>query len=112
MAREGFTEDIAPCCTLHRSLGLPYTEALQRVLPDLWRYMLLKGALKLFLVEDRSRPLSSRIISFNATVFVTDEFCLNARSRLHSYLGVELAERYLSCQLPVLNGEQIARANA
>lgn len=105
-------EDIAACYRLHQSLGLPYTEASLRVLPHMWEMMLSKGAMKLFLVEDRARPLGSRIIFFSAIVFVTDEFCSEARSTLPPYLCVELARRYLWRQLPVLNREQIARANA
>jgi hypothetical protein len=112
MARGGFPEDVAPCYTLHRSLGLPYTSASWRALPDMWRAMLSKGTMKIFLVEDRGRPVGSRVVSFSAIVFVTDEFCLEARSTLPPYLSVELARRYLSHQLPVLNREQIARANA
>ena len=112
MARGGFAEDVAACCTLHRSLGLPYSDASWRALPTMWRILLLKGSMKLSLVEDRARPLGSRIVSFNAILFVTDEFCSQARSTLPPYLGVELTRRFLSNQLPVLNREQIARANA
>ncbi len=111
MARGGFAEDISACCTLHRSLGLPYTDASRHALPDMWRAMISKGMMKLFLVEDRVRPLGSRIVSFNAIVFVTDEFCSEARSTFPPYLGVELARQYLSRQLPVLNREDVARAN-
>jgi hypothetical protein len=112
MARGGFVEDVATCYTLHRSLGLAYTDASWRALPDMWRAMLLKGTMKLFLVEDRARPLGSRIVSFNAIVFVTDEFCSEARSTLPPYLSVELARQYVSSRLSVLNREQIARASA
>lgn len=68
--------------------------------------------MQLFLVEDRAKPFGSRVVSFSATIFVTDEFCSEARLTLPPYLGVELARRYLSRQLPVLNREQVARANA
>jgi DNA-binding CsgD family transcriptional regulator len=112
IVRGGFVEDIDPCYALHRSLGLPYTAASWRVLPAMWRTLLLKGSMKLSLVEDRARPLGSRIVSFNAILFVTDEFCSQARSTLPPYLSVELARRYLSHQLPVLNHKQIATANA
>jgi DNA-binding CsgD family transcriptional regulator len=112
MARGGSTEDVAPCYALHRSLGLPYTSASWRALPDLWRVMLSKGAMKVFLVEDRARPLDSRIVSFSTIVFVNDDFCSEARSTLPPYLSVDLARRYFSHQLPVLDREQVARANA
>ena len=112
IARVGFAGDVAACCTLHRSLGLPYSDASWHALPAMWRIVVLKGPMKLSLVEDRARPLGSRIVSFNAILFVTDEFCSQARSTLPPYLGVELARRFLSHQLPVLNREQIAWANA
>jgi DNA-binding CsgD family transcriptional regulator len=66
----------------------------------------------LSLVADRTKPVGSRIVSFSAIVFVTDEFCSEARSKLPPYLGVELARQHLSRQLPVLNREDVARANA
>jgi len=112
IVREGVEKDIAACYMLHRSLRLPYSNGLWRALPDMWRTMLLGGMMKLSLVEDRARPPGSRIISFNAILFVTDQFCSETRSTLAPYVSIELARRYLSSQLPVLNRQQIARANA
>jgi DNA-binding CsgD family transcriptional regulator len=112
MARKGSAQDLANCHALHELLRLPYLETSRRILPEMWRTLLSNGAMQLFLVEDRARPAGSRIVSFNASVFVTDEFCSQARSTLRPYLGIELARRYLSRQLPVLNRERIAAANA
>ena len=112
IARGGSAEDIPRCYALHRSLGLPYTSAAWRALPDMWRAILSNGTMKLFLVEDRARPLDSRVILFSAIVFVNDEFCSEARSTLPPYLSVHLARQYLLHQLPVLNREQVASANA
>src|SRR6266481_6734436 len=112
MARKGSALDLTSCYMLHESLGLPYPEGSRRILQEIWRTLLLIGAMQLFLVEDRTKPLSRRIVSFNASVFVTDEFCAEARFTLPPYLGVELARRYLSRKLPVLNREKIAQANA
>jgi hypothetical protein len=77
-------------------LRLPYAETIRHILPEIWRILLSKGALQLSLVEDRAMPVGSRIISFNAVVFVTDEFCSEARSTLPPYLGVELAQQPIS----------------
>ena len=112
MARKGSSQDLANCYALHESLRLPYPPTPRRVLPEMWRTLLSNGAVQLFLVEDRARAAGSRIVSFGATVFVTDEFCSEARLTLPPYLGVELARRYLSRQLPVLSRERIAQANA
>ena len=112
MARKGSAQDLANCYALHESLRLPYAKTSRHILPEMWRTLLSNGAMQLFLVEDRARPAGSRIVSFNASVFVTDEFCSQARLTLPPYLGVELARRYLSRQLPVLNRDQVARDNA
>jgi hypothetical protein len=112
MARKGSAADLAECYVLHESLRLPYPETSRRILSNMWRTLLSNGAMQLFLVEDRAKPVGSQVVSFSAFVFVTDEFCSEARSTLPPYLGVELARRSLSRKLPVLNREQVARANA
>ena len=112
MARKGSAPDLAECYALHSSLGLPYTERSWRILPGLWHTLLSKGAMQLCVVANRAKLVGSQIISFTAMVFVTDEFCSDARSKLPPYLSVELAQEYLSRQLPVLNREQVAQANA
>src|SRR5215471_11645659 len=112
IARKADLRDVAGCLALHESLGLPYAETTRRILPKMWQALLSNGAMQIFLVENRARPSGSRVVSFNAFMFVTDEFCAQARSRLPPYLSVELARRYWSGHLPVLNREQIARANA
>jgi DNA-binding CsgD family transcriptional regulator len=68
--------------------------------------------MQFLLVENRVKSLGSRIVSFSATVFATDEFCCEARATLPPYLGVQVARHYLSHDLPVLSREEIARANA
>jgi hypothetical protein len=78
----------------------------------MWRTLLSKRAMQLCLVENRARQVGSRTISFSAVVFVTDEFCSHAQSKLPPYLGPELAQKYLSRELAVLNREQVAQANA
>jgi hypothetical protein len=78
----------------------------------MWHTLLSSGKMRFFLVENRARPFGSRIVSFGATGFATDKFCCQARSTLPPYLGVQVARHYLSHELPLLNREQIARANA
>ena len=112
IARKGTVEDIAECRALHGSLGLPYTERSLRILPEMWRTLLSRGAMQLCLVTNRARLVGSQTISFSAVLFVTDEFCVEARLKLPPYLGFELTRQYLSGELPVLNRAQVARANA
>ena len=68
--------------------------------------------MQLCLVANRAKLVGSRTVSFSAVLFVTDEFCVEARSKLPPYLGFELTRQYLSGELAVLNREQVARANA
>jgi hypothetical protein len=112
MAREGRAEDLAACRSLHQLFGLPHGEACARVLPEMWHTLVSIGRMQLFLVENRAKPPGSRIVSFGVTMFATDEFCCEAQSMLPPYLGMQLAQRYLSHDLPVLTPEQVARANA
>jgi len=112
IARKGTAEDIAECCALHGSLGLPYTKRSWCILPEMWRTLLSRGAMQLCLVANRARLVGSRTVSFSAVLFVTDDFCSKSRLKLPLYLDVELARQYLSGELPVLNHEQVARANA
>jgi hypothetical protein len=112
IARKADLRDLANCLALHESLELPYAETSRKILPNMWQASLSNGTMQIFLVENRARATGSRVVSFNAFIFVTDEFCSEARSTLRTYLSVELARRYCSRRLPVLNREQIARANA
>jgi hypothetical protein len=111
-ARKGTVLDLHNCCALHESLCLPYATTSRIILPEMWRMLLLNGAMQLFLVEDRVKASGSQIVSFGAAVFVSDEFCAQARLTLPPYLCVEMARRYVSRKLPVLNRTQVARANA
>jgi DNA-binding NarL/FixJ family response regulator len=112
MARKGTVADVMECYALHKSLRLPYTKRNWRILPEMWRTLLSIGAMQLCLVADRAKLVGSRIVSFSEALFVTDEFCSEARSKLPPYLGVELARQYLSRELPALSREQVAQANA
>jgi DNA-binding CsgD family transcriptional regulator len=112
MARKGTLEDLAECYALHKSLRLPYAKRTWRILPEMWRTLLSKGAMQLCLVTNRAGLVGSRIVSFSAILFITDEFCSETQSKLPPYLSVVLARQYPSRKLPVLNREQVARANA
>jgi len=112
MAREGTVSDIPAWQALHQSLGLPYPEASWRILPQMWRELLSTGRLKLFVVENRIKSAGSRIVSCCAAMFVTAEFCAEARSTGAPFLGIEFTRRYLSGDLPVLTRTEIADANA
>lgn len=112
MAREGSASDLAHCYSLYQPCLRPYPQPSSRMLPEIWRSLLCGGGMKLFLVENRAKPFGSRVVSFGATVFVTNLFCAEARSTLPPYLGFQLVRRYLCRQAPVLDREQVARTNS
>jgi DNA-binding CsgD family transcriptional regulator len=112
LARKGNIRDLTDCYALHKSSELPYTETSKCILVEMWQSLVSKGAMQLFLVENRAKAVGSRIVSFNAVVFLTDEFCSEARSTLPPYLAADLARRYLSRQLPALSREQIGWGNS
>lgn len=112
MARNGYAEDLNACRALYRASGVPCSDACWRALPDMWRDLLANGTMQLFVVEDRTKPPGSRIVSFSATIFVDDGFCCEVQSTLPPYLGPQLTQQCLARALQVLNPEQSARANA
>src|SRR5437899_10783132 len=99
MAQTGSVSDLAECYALHKSLALPYSKRSWRILPEMWHTLLSKGAMQFCLVMNRAKPIGSRITSFGAVLFVTDEFCSKARSTLRPYVVVDLAGQYLSRRL-------------
>ncbi len=110
ITRDSRDEDLADCCKLYEA-RLPQITGLRLVLPEMWRELVATERMHLFLVENRSAPAEARIVSFNATVFVTDQFCRAAQTSLPAYLGGQLARRCFSRGFPVLGPDEIARAN-
>src|SRR5438874_742706 len=82
IARAGSAQDLEECYALHESLSVPYTKSSWRILPEMWRTLLSRGAMQLCLVANRASPVGSRIVSFSAVLFVTDEFCSETRSKV------------------------------
>jgi len=62
-------------------LGIPYTETSRRILLEMWRTILSEGAMQLFLVEHRARPLGSRAVSWSTVVFVAKRRLWNWKQR-------------------------------
>ena len=111
MAREGHRADIVRFCALQRN-GLSLDEAWQGVFAALLHALIANESIQILVVENRSNPTSSRVVSFCAAIFVTDEFCAEAQSTLGPHLDAQVARYYSSQKLPVLDRVQLARANA
>lgn len=112
MAREGDGQDIPEWLALHRSLGLPYSDAEWCRLPEIWKELLSTGRLKLFLVENRLKSPGSRIMSCCAALFASDRFCSEIASMMPPFLGIQVVRNYQSRQRSILNRAEIADAHA
>lgn len=111
MAREGHRADIMRCCALQRN-GLSLAEAWHGVFTQLFHALIANGAIQILLVENRSNSTGSRVVSFCAAIFATDEFCADVQSTLGPHVGVQVARYYRLRKLPVLDREQLARVNS
>lgn len=103
--------DLPECQVLLEGLNLPYPGASWRALPEIWRTFLFEGTMQLFVVENRAAPVGSRIVSFGASLFVTDGFCAEAQSTLAPYLGPQVVRQYLAGGSPILSSAHVAQAN-
>ena len=112
MSSVGGSRHIAACCSLLGLSRCVYDQASWNALPKMFQSLLTCGAMQLSLVEVRGPASRSNILAFCATIFVTDAFCREIRTVLPPYLGLQAVRRYLAGDLPALNRDQIAIANA
>jgi DNA-binding CsgD family transcriptional regulator len=112
IAREGEAEDLSGCRELQGAFGLVSSRGDASALERRWRTLLSEGALRLWVVENRAQSTESRIVAFNAAVFVTQRFSVDAQSILPPYLGGQIIQRCLEGTSPTLDRKQVARANA
>ena len=112
MSRVGDVRDIMGCCALLGLFRFAFDEATWGALPEMFQTLLDLGAMQLSLVENRRLLGGPDILAFCATIFVTDAFCRETRTTLPPYLGPQVARRYLAGQLPVLDCDRVAVANA
>jgi hypothetical protein len=112
MARVGDSRHIAACCTLLEQFRFVYDDATWHSLPRMFKTLIELGAMQLCLVENRRILENPTLVAFCASIFVTDSFCSEARTKLPPYLGLQIARRFLRSKLPVLDRTQIALANS
>ena len=105
------TEDLGSCVTLIQD-EFAYDCKAKAHLTRFWRELLLGKCAESSVIEDSDRPPESRIVGFGLSLFVTDEFVLEVKSRPIPYLARYVLERWSQGRSPILTIEDIGRANA
>jgi hypothetical protein len=104
-------QDLEACLPLIRN-GFAFGLAERPHLLALWRHLLDKGITESTVIEERTGPTGSRIVGFGLSIFVTDEFAEDSRTRLPPYQARHVLERWCQGKPPFLNAAQIRRANS
>ena len=94
------------------SSDLVYDDMTWQALPGMFQTLISAGAMQLCLVENRGVLDTPSLIAFCGSIFVTDRFCREARTKLPPYLGLQIARRFSKSKLPVLDRNQVAFANS
>lgn len=90
--------------TLSQDL-LPY-------LPQFWLDRLAQDALIMSVVEDHERAATARIVSFGATLFVSDRFVEEAKSSRPPNISVQAIQEEIAGNGPALSSAGVREANA
>ena len=112
MARVGDSRHIGACCALLEQFRFVYDDMTWQALPGMFQTLISAGAMQLCLVENRGVLDTPSLIAFCGSIFVTDRFCREARTKLPPYLGLQIARRFSKSKLPVLDRNQVAFANS
>lgn len=77
----------------------------------LWRETLEGRSGTSAVVEDTDRLERSRIVAWGLSVFVSDSFMIDVKTRLPPYVGLHLLRRWSDGHSPILTLSEIRRAN-
>ncbi len=103
--------DLNACLTLIP--GAPvYDEATRSQLLRLWREVLAKRCGESAIIYDQQRPPGSQVVGFGLSVFITDEFAHEARTRLPPYVDKQVLDRWIRGRSPILDLDAIRAANS
>jgi hypothetical protein len=109
--REVEVRDFDACGVLLQDREHYSGEALA-ALPEIWGQWLGSGALNAAVMELREGSAEPEIIQFGMSVFVTNQFLVEARTAGTPHLGVRLISRVLAGRSPVLDLAAIRAANS
>jgi hypothetical protein len=102
---------------LHACLGLipeapVYDGETRPHLLRLWREVLAKRCGESAIIDDQERTPGSQIVGFGLSVFVTDEFAHEAKTRLPPYIDKQVLDRWARGRSPILDLDAIRAANS
>lgn len=103
-------QDFPVCLTLMRD-GFAFDKALRARLPDLWRHILGSGLGEASVVEEH-RSDQAVVLGFGVSAFLTDAFAAYLCAGTRPYSAVQVLEAWTGGESPLLNREQLRRANA
>ncbi len=104
-------EDLNACLTLIPEAPA-YDDATKPDLLRLWREVLAKRCGESAIVYGQDRTPGSQIVGFGLSVFVTDEFAHEAKTRLPPYVDKQVLDRWVRGRSPILDLDAIRAANS
>ena len=75
--------------------------------PDVWRSLIVAGAMRGDVVVDLDQPPDSDVVGFGAGVFVTDAFVRDAGTSMPPFVRAQLIETVLQDRSPILSTREI-----
>ncbi len=106
-------EDVGECVEIvkaHPLLGLQYGSAI-RDLRSVWLSLIGREAFRGFVFED-AKDSQVRTAGVGVSIFVSDDFLFELKTRPSFWIGPELTKRLLSGDFPLLSDRQVRDANA
>jgi hypothetical protein len=109
--RRGGLGDLARCQALLRG-HCAYDAQTLESLPAVWRTLFDDAAIRVAVVEDRSRPHGSTVLAFGASVFVTDPCMARERVGAEPYVTARVVQAELRGRSPILRPAAVGLAQA
>jgi hypothetical protein len=104
--------DDFPNCTTLLSPAFRIAAGVRAALPAVWCRLLSAGQLNAGVVIDAGASGTQSIVAFGMTAFVSDAFIDQHAACPRPYLTALAYERHLSGDSPILNPQQVRRANS
>ncbi len=104
-------EDLSACLALIPEAPL-FDAAARPSLLRLWREVLTRRCAESAVICDEKRPPGSQIVGFGLSVFVTEEFAHEAKTRLPPYIDKHVLDRWAWGCSPLLDLDAIREANS
>jgi len=111
--RNARPSDFHDCIALlERDGGFRADPAVHEMLPMLWQEHLEDESFASFQVFEARKKDGWKIVAFRNCVFITDDFRREYSDAPHPQVSAEIWKRVLNGNSPILNNDEIARANA